>query len=176
MIVPIKNTLEMKNYFTPDAVDWSILAQLQADADLPNHTLARQVGVSPATALRRVARLKREGVIERTVAVLSHDRVAALRGAGLAAMVEVSLDDQSAQALDAFEARAVASAAVQQVWRVSPGPDFCLAVQVLDMPAYHAWAQGLLTAELRVRTVRSFFAIKRAKFGSNLPLGAYLSA
>jgi Lrp/AsnC family transcriptional regulator, leucine-responsive regulatory protein len=43
-------------------------------------------------------------------------------------------------------------------------------VHVADMPAYHAWAQGLLTAELQVRTVRSFFAIKRAKFQSKLPL------
>jgi Lrp/AsnC family transcriptional regulator, leucine-responsive regulatory protein len=160
----------MKSDFNLDDVDWAILSQLQTDADIHNQVLGQRVGVSPATALRRVARLKAQGFIERTVAVLSPDRVAAARGAGLAAVVEVSLDDQSAQALDAFEARAVASAPVQQVWRVSPGPDFCLVVHVADMPAYHAWAQGLLTAELQVRTVRSFFAIKRAKFQSKLPL------
>jgi hypothetical protein len=49
--------------------------------------------------------------------------------------------------LDAFEAhRAVAEAAVQQCYRVSPGPGLRAgAVHVADMPAYHALAQRLFT-------------------------------
>jgi hypothetical protein len=43
-------------------------------------------------------------------------------------MVEVSLDRQDNAALDAFEARVIADDAVQQCWRVSPGPDFVLVV------------------------------------------------
>ena len=39
--------------------------------------------------------------------------------------------------------RAVADDAVQQCWRVSPGPDFVLVVAVRDMPAYQALAQRL---------------------------------
>jgi DNA-binding Lrp family transcriptional regulator len=85
-------------------------------------------------------------------------------GAGLAALVEVSLDRQGAEHLDAFEARAVAEGAVQQVWRVSPGPDFVLVVQVADMPAYQALAQRLFTQDANVRNVKAFFSLKRAKF------------
>ena len=53
---------------------------------------------------------------------------------GLTAIVEVSLDRQSSEALAAFEARAVADMAVQQCHRVSPGPDFVLVVSVPTWP------------------------------------------
>jgi Lrp/AsnC family leucine-responsive transcriptional regulator len=90
----------------------------------------------------------------------------------LAALVEISLDVQTQEALDAFEARAVATAQVQQCWRVSPGPDFVLVVQVPDMPAYQELARTLFTSSSQVRNVRAFFSVKRAKFGTELPLPA----
>ena len=65
----------------------------------------------------------------------------------------------------------MAEAAVQQCWRVSPGPDFVLVVQLRDMPAYQALAQRLFTQDANVRNVRAFFATRRAKFQTNLPLG-----
>jgi DNA-binding Lrp family transcriptional regulator len=85
-------------------------------------------------------------------------------GVGLSAVVEVTLDRQGAEHLDAFEARAVAEAAVQQCWRVSPGPDFVLVVHARDMPGYQALAQRLFTQDANVRNVKTYFAIKRAKF------------
>jgi DNA-binding Lrp family transcriptional regulator len=105
-------------------------------------------------------------VIERQVALLNPAAV----GLPLAAMVEVMLDRQGAEHLDAFEARAVAEAAVQQVWRVSPGPDFVLVVQVADMTAFQALTQRLLTQDANVRNVKTYFAIKRAKFDTALPV------
>ncbi|MFM6991309.1 MAG: Lrp/AsnC ligand binding domain-containing protein, partial [Rhodoferax sp.] len=70
-----------------------------------------------------------------------------------------------------FEARAVADAAVQQCWRVSPGPDFVLVIQARDMPDYLATTARLLTQDANVRNVKAFFATKRAKFGFTVPLG-----
>ncbi len=149
-----------------DDTDWRLLHLLQEDAARSNQALAEAAGVSPATALRRVRRLVETGVIERQVALLNPAAV----GAGLAALVEVSLDRQGAEHLDAFEARAVADAAVQQVWRVSPGPDFVLVVQVADMPTYQALAQRLFTQDANVRNVKAFFSLKRAKFVMAVPL------
>jgi DNA-binding Lrp family transcriptional regulator len=105
------------------------------------------------------------------VAVLNADRLATLHGQGLSALVEVTLDRQGAEHLDAFEARAVADAAVQQCWRVSPGPDFVLVIQARDMPDYLATTQRLLTQDANVRNVKAFFSLKRAKFTSTWPLG-----
>lgn len=150
-----------------DALDLALLAQLQDDASRSNQDLAQAVQVSPATCLRRVRRLTEEGVIERTVALLSPDKL----GHGLTAIVEVLLDTQSSERLDAFEARACADASVQQCYRTGGGgPDFVLVVHVADMPAYHAAAQRLFTSDANVRNVKAYFSVKRAKFAPALVL------
>ena len=156
--------------FIPDATDWQLLDWLQRDASLSNQALAERVHVSPPTCLRRVRRLQESGLIERQVALLQPDRLAALQGHGLSAIVEVSLDRQGAEHLEAFERRAVQDDAVRQCYRVAPGPDFVLVVRVPDMPAYQALAERLFTQDANVRNVRSFFSVKRAKFETRVPL------
>ena len=153
-----------------DAIDLRLLDQLQTDASLSNQALAERVHVSPPTALRRVKRLRDAGLIERQIAILSTDRLAPLLGHGLTAVVEITLDRQGAELLDAFEARVAADDAVQQCYRVSPGPDFCLIVHATDMPAYLALAQRLFTSDANVRNVRAFFSLKRSKFEPKVPI------
>ena len=153
---------------TLDDTDLRLLELLQDDAGLSNQDLAAAANVSPATALRRVRRLTENGVIERRIALLSTERL----GAGLQALVEVQLDRQGAEHLDAFETLAVADAAVQQCWRVSPGPDFMLVLWVADMAAYNAALQRLFTQHANVRNVKTFFALKRAKFEPRIDLRA----
>lgn len=149
-----------------DALDWRILDQLQTDASLSNQALAERVHVSPATCLRRVKRLVDTGVIERRVALLSPDAI----GAGLTAVVEITLDHQAAERLAAFEESVAAESAVQQCYRTSSGPDFVLIVQVRDMEAYHALVQRLFTSDANVRNVKSYFSVKRSKFAPALAL------
>jgi Lrp/AsnC family transcriptional regulator, leucine-responsive regulatory protein len=149
---------------TLDALDKRILSQLQTNANVTNLELADRVAATPATCLRRVRRLHDMGLIERVIAVLNPQAAAAALGQGINAIVEVSLDVQTAERLDAFEARAIACAEVQQCDRVSPGPDFVLNIHVRDMPGYQALAQQLFSSDANVRNVRAFFSIKRAKF------------
>lgn len=157
---------------TLDQTDLLLLDALQRDASLSNQALAAQVHVSPPTCLRRVKRLVESGLIEKQVAILSGDRLAPLLGHGLQAIVEITLDHQNEEALDAFEQRVATDDAVQQCYRVSPGPDFVLVVQARDMPDYLALAQRLFTADANVRNVKSFFSVKRSKFGARVPLPA----
>ncbi|NML84554.1 Lrp/AsnC family transcriptional regulator [Polaromonas sp.] len=147
-----------------DATDIKLLDLLQSDATLSNLALAGRVNVSPPTCLRRVKRLRDAGLIEREIAVLNPEKLAVALGRGLTALVEISLDRQGAEQLEAFEARVVPDDAVQQCYRVSPGPDFILLVQVADMPRYLALAQRLFTSDANVRNVKTFFSIKRLKF------------
>lgn len=155
-----------------DALDLRLLAVLQHDASESNQALAARLGVSPATCLRRVKRLRDEGFIERQIAVLNPEKLASSLGHGLSAIVEVTLDRQDAQSLEQFEARAVQDRGVQQCYRVSPGPDFVLVVHLADMPAYQALVQRLLNADANVRNVKAFFSVKRSKFGAALALEA----
>lgn len=153
-----------------DTIDLKILELLQEDASASNLDLAKRAHVSPPTCLRRVKRLRELGVIEREVALLSPERLAEAQGHGLQAIVEVSLDRQGQAEQEAFERKVVADAAVQQCYRVSPGPDFVLVVHVADMPGYLTLAQRLFTTDANVRNVKAFFSVKRAKFEPRIPL------
>ena len=153
-----------------DAIDLQLLDSLQHDASLSNVALAEKVNVSPPTCLRRVKRLTEGGWIERQIAVLNADQLSNRLGHGLTALVEVSLDRQGSEHLDAFEVRAVAHDAVLQCWRVSPGPDFMLVVQARDMPHYLSISQNLFTQDANVRNVKAFFATKRAKLTTTWPV------
>ena len=155
-----------------DSTDLLILEQLQNDASVTNQVLAERVFTSPPTCLRRVKRLKDAGLIEREIAILSVDKLAPLLGHGLTAIVEITLDRQDAQNLAAFEQRVATDQAVQQCYRVSPGPDFVLIVFSQDMPAYLALSQRLFTGDANVRNVKAFFSLKRSKFEPQVPLTA----
>src|SRR5882724_5660067 len=111
-----------------DETDLRLLDLLQRDASLSNQDLAAAVHTSAATCLRRVRRLADAGVIERRVAILSPQKI----GPGLTAFSEVSLDQQGVEYIQAFEARAVAEPEVQQCYRVTPGPDLMLVLQLAD--------------------------------------------
>jgi Lrp/AsnC family leucine-responsive transcriptional regulator len=147
-----------------DELDRRILNTLQADASHTNAELAELVHVSPPTCLRRVKQLTDSGVIERQVAIVDPAKV----GARLSAIVEITLDVQAAERMDEFEALVAQNAAVLQCYRVSPGPDFVLIVQVADMPAYHALAHRLFTAHANVRNVKAYFSTHRSKFDTRI--------
>ncbi len=156
----------MDNTITLDDLDVRILEQLQANSALTNQDLAERVHASAPTCLRRVRRLTETGVIEKQVAILSPEKL----GSRLTAIIEITLDVQTAEQLDAFEAGIVAESAILQCYRVTPGPDFILVAQVADMPAYHALAHRAFTSKANVRNVRSFFSVHRAKFETRIPL------
>jgi len=153
-----------------DATDLRLLEQLQTDASQSNQDLAAAALTSPATALRRVRRLVDAGVIDRRVALLNPERLR-LGEFGLSAIIEISLDRQGAEHLDAFERRVVTDAEVQQLWRVSPGPDFVLVVHCTGgMPGYQALVARLFTQDANVRNVKAYFSVKRAKFDPRVVL------
>lgn len=153
-----------------DSVDLQLLALLQTDASLSNQALAERAHISPPTCLRRIKRLHDAGLIEKHIAILNPQKMADVIGHGLTAIVEITLDRQDSGALDAFEARVAQEPCVQQCYRVSPGPDFCLVIHAKDMPGYHALTQRLFTSDANVRNVKTFFSVKRSKFGAALPL------
>lgn len=147
-----------------DEVDRRILNVLQQNAALNNAELALAVHVSPPTCLRRVKQLTESGVIQRQVAIVSPEAV----GARLTAIVEITLDVQAAERMAEFEQYVAGDEAVLQCYRVSPGPDFVLVIQVADMPAYNALAHRLFAAHTNVRNVKTYFATLRSKFETRI--------
>ncbi|BCY10642.1 hypothetical protein L3i22_057300 [Actinoplanes sp. L3-i22] len=95
-----------------------ILEVLQEQGDLPNVELARRLGMSPAATLRRVQRLRAEGVITGVRALVDPVKV----GTRVEAFVLVALEEHS----DAGDARFIrAIAGIPAVLRADAvaGPD-----------------------------------------------------
>ena len=147
-----------------DEIDRRILNALQIDSSQTNSELALAVHVSAPTCLRRVKQLTESGVIQRQVAIVAPEKV----GPSLTAIVEISLDIQAAERMAEFEAHVAADEAVLQCYRVAPGPDFVLIVQVADMPAYHALAHRLFATQTNVRNVKAYFSTFRSKFETRI--------
>jgi len=82
-----------------DAIDWHILALLQADARVSNVDLARAVHLSPSPCLARVRRLEEAGLISRYATLLNPLAL----GLTVSVFIQVRLERQVELALDAFE-------------------------------------------------------------------------
>ncbi len=147
-----------------DEVDRRILNVMQLDASHTNAQLAELVHVSPPTCLRRVKQLTESGIIARQVAIVAPEKV----GVSLTAIVEITLDVQAFERMAEFEQHVAQEAAVLQCYRVAPGPDFVLVVQVADMPAYHALAHRLFATQANVRNVKAYFSTFRSKFETRI--------
>lgn len=150
-----------------DELDRRILEHLQQDASITNQDLAERVHASPPTCMRRVRRLIDSGIIQKQVAIVDPAKIANT----LTALLEITLDVQSAESLQQFEQAVAQEDAILQCYRVSSGPDFVLIAQVVDMPAYHALVHRAFTAQANVRNVRTFFSIHRSKFDTRSTLG-----
>jgi Lrp/AsnC family transcriptional regulator, leucine-responsive regulatory protein len=157
-----------------DNIDFMLLDLLQTDSSQSNQSLAAKVNISPPTCLRRVKAMVDSGLIERQIAIVNPDKLAEIQGHGLTALVEITLDRQGAEHLSDFEERVIQDHAVQQCYRVSPGPDFCLVVYCADMPAYLALSQRLFTQDANVRNVKTFFSVKRSKFEPKIDVSSII--
>jgi Lrp/AsnC family leucine-responsive transcriptional regulator len=83
-----------------DDVDLRLLEELEKDADRPNVELARIVGLSPAATLKRIRRLKDEGLIREIRARLDTNAL----GFPLQVYVMCTLDQHDERANRRFEA------------------------------------------------------------------------
>ena len=105
--------------------------------------------------------------------IVTGDPLHSLHGTAALRTAALALGDvEDFPFLDPPHSRAIAEGAVQQCHRVSPGPDFVLVVQVLDMAAYLALVERLFTQDANVRNVKAFFSVRRAKFETRIPLPA----
>ena len=148
-----------------DEKDREILSILQGNADQPAKAIAQAVNLSPSAVERRISKLKREGVIDRIVAVVSPPAV----GRSLRILVEIEIQNEYRHNLEAFQRWLVRAPEVQSCWHVTGDADFVLSVMVRDIDEYNAFIERMMTdqGEL-VRKYKSLIALKTIKHGMAL--------
>ena len=153
--------------FKPDAIDWRILKELQADGRITNVALAARVGMSPPPCLRRVRALEEAGYITGYHAILDEARA----GFELMAFAMVGLHAQSEAELRAFENRVLAWPLVRECFYIAGETDYILRCVAPDLPAFQEFVTRELTAAPNVATVKTYLSIRRAKREPGVPVG-----
>ena len=150
-----------------DRIDRHILEQLQRDAGISNLVLAERVGLSPTPCARRVQRLREEGVIRASVALLDPLQL----GLNITAMISISMDRHTPDRFSNFEAQVREFPEVVECSIVTgQSADFLLKALLPDMAYYEEFLLGRLTRIDGVTGVHSSFVLRKIIDNAPLPL------
>jgi Lrp/AsnC family leucine-responsive transcriptional regulator len=149
-----------------DPIDVRILTELQGNAKLTNVELATRVHLSPSPCLSRVHALEERGIIDRYVALLDPHAV----GLNVSVFIQISLEKQTQEALNIFEAAIKERPEVMECYLMSGDSDYLLRVVVENVQALERLIIDKLTPIAVVANIRSSFALKQVKYETALPL------
>lgn len=139
-----------------DAIDRKIIGILRVNGRIPNNELAAEVGLSASACLRRVKLLEQNGVIRGYRAVIS---VANEPGA-LTAIVRITLDKQTEDYLNRFEAAVRRHPEIVECFLMTGNEDYILRVAAPGNVAYEAIHKDILSRLPGVARIHSSFAIR----------------
>ena len=149
-----------------DALDTTILDELQADGRMTSAELGDRVGLSPSAALRRVRRLEEEGVIDRYVMLINPAAI----GRTVSVFVEITLDSQAEALLDEFEAAIRLTPEVMSCHLMAGDADYLVHVVCVDVADYERIHRQHLASLPHVARLRSSFAIREVCARTNFAL------
>lgn len=149
-----------------DGIDRKILSALQRDARISNVDLANAVGLSPSPCLRRVRDLENRRVIRGYAALLDPAAVAL----PVSVFVSVTLERQTEDALETFEAAVGQWPEVVECYLMTGDSDYLLRVVARDIDAYQRFVLDRLTHIPSVASIKSSFALRQVKYTTALPL------
>ncbi len=143
-----------------DNFDLKLLNAMQEDADRTAEQLAEIVALSSSAIARRLRRLREEGHIARTIAILPAEVV----DRRLRALVNIQLHDHApAGGLAQLKARMQQLDQVQLCLEVSGTTDMLLLVASRDMAEFNAFADAELGSNPVVQRYETSFVKKEIK-------------
>ncbi|RVD55619.1 Lrp/AsnC family transcriptional regulator [Mesorhizobium sp. M2D.F.Ca.ET.185.01.1.1] len=150
-----------------DAYDRAILAILQQDNATPQRVIGERVNLSAPAVQRRIKRMEEQGVIRANVALVDPAKV----GQAITIFVEVEVESERAELIDAAKRGFAEVPQVQQCYYVTGEADFILVVTVATMADYETLTRRLFFANNNVKRFRTFVAMDRVKVGLEVPVG-----
>lgn len=144
-----------------DRFDIALLNLVQSDDGRTAESLADEVALSPSAIARRLRRLRAEGVIARTIALLS-PRFTERR---LRALVLIQLSEHAdLKGKNALEKRLIGSPAVQFCYEIAGPHDIVALFDCESMSAFNDAADELLVSSPTVRRYETHFVKREVKF------------
>ena len=152
-----------------DRFDLQILNLAQRDDSCTADALATKVPLSASAIARRLRRLRSQGWIERTIALLS-PRLTQNR---LRAFVFIQMSEHAdLKGKAALEHRLLATDEVQFVYEIAGPHDFVALFDCANMADFNAAADELLASSATVRRYETHFVKREVKFAPFVELGS----
>lgn len=139
-----------------DATDRRILAALQKDARVTNAELSEAVNLSPSACHRRVQRLEEDGLIAAYVALLDARKM----GKPTTVFVEITLQSQAEDLLDAFEREVARVPDILECHLMAGSADYLLKIMAEDTEDFARIHRRYLARLPGVRQMQSSFALR----------------
>ena len=151
-----------------DEIGRKILTLLQERGRMTNAELSKQVGLSAASALERVKKLERTGVIKGYHARLDHTAV----GIGLVILVEVTLARHQHDAIVRFIEAVQTVDEIVDCYHVTGRADYLLRLVAKDIPSYELFVMETLSALPGVQHIETMMILSAVKEAKPLPIMA----
>lgn len=139
-----------------DATDRNILRLLRLNARQSNASLAAEVGLSPSACLRRIRLMEQAGVIRGYTALVE----AGTAEAAIAVIINITLDRQTEDYLDRFEAAVRRHPEIRECFLMTGGSDYLLRVEVANAGEFERVHKEILSALPGVARIHSSFSIR----------------
>jgi Lrp/AsnC family transcriptional regulator, leucine-responsive regulatory protein len=139
-----------------DATDRRILTVLQKEGRITNADLSERVNLSPSACHRRVQRLEEEGYIAAYVALLDARRM----GRPTTVFVEITLQGQADELLDAFEREVARVPDILECHLMAGTADYLLKIMAQDTEDFARIHRQYLTRLPGVAQMHSSFALR----------------
>ena len=139
-----------------DATDRRILNVLQIEGRITNADLSERVNLSPSACHRRTQRLEEEGYIAAFVALLDARKL----GRATTVFVEITLEGQAEELLDAFEREVARIPHILECHLMAGTADYLLKIMVEDTEDFARIHRQFLSRLPGVRQMQSSFALR----------------
>jgi len=149
-----------------DAVDLKILTLLQQDSSLSTADLAERVGVSQSPCWRRIQRLREEGFIKSTVAVVDRQKL----GFMMQIFAQVKMSRLSDEARADLVRQINAIPEILECYTVFGEMDVMMKVVAPDVVWYQEFVFSVIMKLPGVQDIRSIVTLVEIKSTTAIPL------
>ncbi len=139
-----------------DAIDRNILRFLRLNARMSNVDLAAEVGLSPSACLRRIKNLEHAGIIRGYTTLVDASNAEAT----IAVIINITLEKQTEDYLDRFEAAVRKHPEVRECYLMTGGSDYFLRVDVANAGEFEGIHKEILSKLPGVQRIHSSFSIR----------------
>lgn len=149
-----------------DRIDASILGVVQKNNRITSEELGNTVGLSATACQRRLKALRKDGVIEGDVSIVSPKAV----GRHVFMLVLVSLERERADIIDKFKKSIRNTPEVMTGYYVTGDSDFVLVITSKDMEDYERFTRRFFYENSDIKSFKTLVVMDRVKAGFELPI------